>query len=263
MTDAPKGPHQDLTIATGGTPLEQANIAMLMLHGRGATAQSMIALAGEFAEPQVAYRALQANGRTWYPQSFMAPIEQNEPNLSSALAALDREIDRLESVGMAPDRTLLLGFSQGACLALEYAARNPRRYAGIIGFSGGLIGPEDTDFDYDGSLGRTPVFLGCSDQDPHIPLERVQETAAVLKEMGGSVTSRIYEGMGHTVNDDEIKFVRNLLERLVRKFGPVRVEEVEQDALDDFDDDEDEDGYEEGYIDEDNEDFAGYDEDDQ
>lgn len=202
---------KDPRILEGGAPLSEATAVMILLHGRGASAQGMLRLADEFDVPDVAYLAPQAPGRSWYPKSFMASIEENEPELSEALDVVDRLVERAEEAGFTTERTLLLGFSQGACLATEYAARHAIRYGGIVGLSGGLIGPEDTTFEYEGSLDGTPVFLGCSDQDPYIPLERVEETATVLRQLGAQVTKRIYEGMGHTTNDDELDHVRQLL----------------------------------------------------
>ena len=193
----------------------RAKAAVLMLHGRGASAESMLALADALAQPGLAYLAPQAVGHSWYPHSFTAPIERNEPWLSSALRSVDRLLERLGEGGFPAPRVALLGFSQGACLGLEYAARHARRYAGAIGLSGGLIGPEGTPRDYPGSLAGTPVFLGCSDIDPHIPLARVHETTEVLRRLGADVTERIYPGMGHLINDDEMKFVRGLLASLV------------------------------------------------
>lgn len=171
----------------------------------------MLALAEVFAQPDLAYLAPEAAGRSWYPYSFLAPIVRNEPFLSSALAMLDRLLALLGSEAFEPERVVLLGFSQGACLALEYAARHARRYGGVVGLSGGLIGPEGTPRDYGGQFAGTPVFLGCSDTDPHIPLDRVHETAGVIGTLGGAVTERIYAGMGHGINEDEIKQVRGLL----------------------------------------------------
>jgi len=202
---------KDPRILEGGAPLSEASAVMILLHGRGASAQGMLRLADEFDVPDVAYLAPQAPGRSWYPESFMTAIAENEPELSEALDVVDRLVERAEEAGFTTERTLLLGFSQGACLATEYAARHAIRYGGIVGLSGGLIGPEDTTFEYEGSLDGTPVFLGCSDQDPYIPLERVEETATVLRQLGAQVTKRIYEGMGHTTNDDELNHVRQLL----------------------------------------------------
>jgi predicted esterase len=161
----------------------------------------------------VAYLAPQAASNTWYPYSFLSPIEKNEPHLTSALGLISQLIATLNAKGVTSDRIGLMGFSQGACLSLEFAARHAGRYAAVVGLSGGLIGPPGTSRDYAGSLDGTPVFLGCSDVDPHIPLERVHETAEVMKGLGGSVDERIYRGLGHTVNGDELRAVTALLKR--------------------------------------------------
>jgi phospholipase/carboxylesterase len=205
------GPHQDQPLLDHGTPLADASAALILLHGRGASARGILALADELDVPDVAYLAPQAAGRSWYPESFMAPTEQNEPQLSSALQVVGDTIAHAVEAGLTEEQVLLLGFSQGACLATEYAVRHPQRYGGVVGLSGGLIGPEGTTFDVEGTLDGTPVFLGCSDQDPYIPLERVQETADVFRQLGASVTERIYEGMGHTTNEDELRHIRTLL----------------------------------------------------
>ncbi len=213
-TETMAGPHQDQPVVTTGRPLGEATAAVVMVHGRGATAESILELAHEFGRPDLCYVAPQAAGYTWYPYSFMAPMQQNEPYLSSALERIGEVLDLLEEEGIPPERTVLLGFSQGACLSLEYAARNARRYGGVVGLSGGLIGPPGTPRDYEGTFEGTPVFLGCSDRDPHIPRERVDESAEVMRRMGAEVTERIYPAMGHTVNMDEIEFVRGILEGL-------------------------------------------------
>lgn len=205
------GPHQGQPVLHTGAPLEQARAAMIMIHGRGADARDILSLAPEFGQPDFAYFAPQASGNTWYPFSFLAPIAQNEPGITSGLQAIADILAELESKGFPAQKVFLLGFSQGACLATEFAARHARRYGGLIGFSGGLIGPEGTPRDYPGALAGTPVFLGCSDPDPHIPRERVEETAAVLKKMGGEVTLRLYPHMGHTINSDEIEFAREMM----------------------------------------------------
>jgi phospholipase/carboxylesterase len=194
-----------------GAPLDQARGAMILVHGRGATAESILTLASELNRPDFAYLAPQAAGNTWYPFSFLAPIADNEPGISSGLAAVGAVIERLNGAGVSAERTILLGFSQGACLTLEYTARNARRYGGIVGLSGGLIGPDDTPRDYPGSLAGTPVFLGCSDADFHIPKERVLHSAAVLRRLGGEVTERLYPNLGHSVNPDELDFVRGMM----------------------------------------------------
>ena len=206
------GPHQGQPLVHAGQPVGEAAAAMVMVHGRGATAENILTLADEFGRNDVAYLAPQAAGFSWYPYGFMAPMPQNEPGLSSGLARIGEIVAQLEAEGMPPERIFLLGFSQGACLSLELAARNARRYGAVIGLSGGLIGPPGTPRDYPGSFAGTPVFLGCSDRDPHIPKERVDESATVLKKMGAEVTERIYPAMGHTVNKDEVSFVRQLLD---------------------------------------------------
>jgi predicted esterase len=207
-----KGPHQDQPVRTAGTPLSQARGAMVMLHGRGATADSILMLVSALEVPDFAYLAPQAGGNSWWPQSFLAPIASNEPGISSAIQAVDDVLARVAAAGMAHERIVLLGFSQGACLATEYAARNARRYGGVVALSGGLIGPDGTPRDYPGSLEQTPVFLGCSDVDPHIPAARVRLSADVLRRLGGDVSMRLFPGMGHTINEDELMAVRKIME---------------------------------------------------
>ncbi|MDX1993480.1 MAG: alpha/beta hydrolase [bacterium] len=208
--------HINTPVRQMGEPLDKAKAALVMIHGRGATAESMLSLINDIGTEGFAYLAPQAAGNTWYPYPFMSPIEANEPALSSALNKIERVIAQVAAAGIPAEKTVLIGFSQGACLTLEYAARHAERYGGIIGLSGGLIGPVGTPRDYPGSLAGTPVFLGCSDVDSHIPLQRVHESTEVLQQLGGSVTERIYPGMGHTVNQDEIDFVRQLLAEIVR-----------------------------------------------
>lgn len=202
-------------IPSAGAPLSRAKAAMILLHGRGATAEGMLDLADVLAQPDVAYLAPQAPGRTWYPYSFLAPIDQNEPHLSRALAQVGEMVSDLGRQGFGPEKLILLGFSQGGCLALEYAARNAQRYGAVIGLSSGLIGPEGTPRTYGGSLAGTRVFLGCSDVDAHIPVGRVHESARVLSALGGDVIERIYPGMDHTINDNEIAQVRVALARIL------------------------------------------------
>lgn len=212
-----QSPHQGQPVVTAGRPLDKADAAVVMVHGRGASAESILTLADEFGRPEPAYVAPQAAGSTWYPYSFMAPIQQNEPYLSSALELLEAVLAKLEAEGIPPERTVLLGFSQGACLTLEFAARHAQPFGGLVALSGGLIGPPGTRRDYPGSFDGTPVFLGCSDRDPHIPEERVHESAEVFRRMDARVTERIYPGLGHTVNQDELLWVRDLLGSLARR----------------------------------------------
>jgi predicted esterase len=158
--------------------------------------------------------APQANGHTWYPFPFLAPITQNQPFLDSALALLGAITDQLAADGIPRERQVLLGFSQGACLSLEFAARSDRRWGGVVGLSGGVIGPVGTVWERPRGIAGTPVFLGCSDVDPHIPVTRVHETRDLFTRLGAVVDERIYPGMPHTINEDEIAAVRALLERL-------------------------------------------------
>ena len=212
MSDpASLSPHRGQPVRFAGRPLERARAVMLMLHGRGARAEDILSLADEFAQPEFAYLAPQAADNTWYPNRFLAPVEENEPWLSSALDFIGSVLNQILAAGIPYERTILLGFSQGACLTLEFAARNARRYGGVVGLSGALIGPDDAPRDDKGSLAGTPVFLGCSDADFHVPKERVDQTAGVMRKLGGDVTERLYPDMGHTVNQDEIDFVRRMM----------------------------------------------------
>ncbi len=207
-------PHQNQPLAYAGPPPDRARAALILVHGRGDTAEKILELTRVFDVPGIAYLAPQAGGNQWYPNRFMAPIESNEPGISSGIQAIHDALEVITGAGIPLERAALLGFSQGACLTLEYAARHARRYGAIIGLSGGLIGPDGTPRDYPGSLDGTPVFLGCSDVDSHIPLDRLHETDEVLTRLGAVVDTRIYPGMGHTVNGDEIEAVGALLRRL-------------------------------------------------
>lgn len=208
-------PHHGQPVLTEGEPLLGARGAVIAVHGRGASAQNIMGLARHLAVPGVAFLAPQAAGSTWYPFSFLMPLEQNEPHLSSALALLDALVRRVVEAGVPAERLMLLGFSQGACLSLEYVARHARRYGGVVGFSGGLIGPEGTPRNYDGDLDGTPIFIGSSDPDPHIPVTRVHESERVLAAMGAAMTTRIYPGMGHTVNQEELDQARRMMEAML------------------------------------------------
>jgi predicted esterase len=204
------GPHQGQPVLTTGEPLETARAAMILVHGRGASAADIMTVAAEAMFPGVVYLAPQAAGSAWYPNPFTAPLDSNEPYLSSALEVLSTILAEVEG-RVAAEKVVLLGFSQGACLTLEFAARNARRYGGVVGLSGGLIGPPGTPRDYPGDFARTPVFLGCSDVDPYIPKERVIEAGQVFERMGADVTVRLYPGLAHTVSADEIKEVRKIV----------------------------------------------------
>ena len=216
---AARDPHAGQRILAAGVPLAEARAAMMLVHGRGATAESILQLARELDRPGFAYLAPQAAGHTWYPYSFLAPIPQNEPYLGSALRLLGAVVEHVGGAGVPAERLVLLGFSQGACLTLEFTARNARRYGGVAALTGGLIGPDGTPRDYPGSLEGTPVFIGSADPDPHIPVSRVHESARVLEGMGAEVDARIYPGMGHTVNQDELERVRALMDRVLAGAG--------------------------------------------
>ncbi len=196
--------HRGGQVLQTGVPLDQAKAVMILIHGRGATADSILGLAGAFPQVGLTFIAPQARGDTWYPYPFMTPIAQNEPYLSSALAVVDDLVNHVMTSGITADKIILLGFSQGACLALEYAIRNPRRYGAVIAFSGGLIGEPGTTWDYPRSFDGTPIFLGCDERDSHIPADRVHESAEVLSQHGARVIKRLYAGIGHTVTDDEL-----------------------------------------------------------
>ncbi len=210
-----KDPHQDQKVYTAGKSLAEAKAAMILVHGRGATAPSILSLGQEFDHPDLAYLAPQAANYTWYPYSFLAPLDHNEPGLSSGLAKIGELVARVEAAGIPAEKIIIAGFSQGACLASEFVARNARRYGGLLVFSGGLIGPPGTPRDYEGSLEGTRVFLGCSDIDPHIPEARVHESAGVFERLGAQVVEKIYSGMGHTIVPDEIDEARQIIQAVV------------------------------------------------
>ncbi len=209
--------HQGGSVHIAGEPLKVARAAMLMVHGRGAGADDILSLVPLIHEPGFAYLAPQAFGNTWYPQSFLVPLAENEPWLSSALAFLADTHRTIEAAGIPAERTIFLGFSQGACLALEYAARHARRYGGVAGLSGALIGPPELPRNYAGSLAGTPVFLGCSDADFYVPRERVDASADILRLLGADVAERLYPQMGHTTNQDELDSVRLMMQKVLEE----------------------------------------------
>jgi predicted esterase len=203
-------PHAGQPVATAGTPLGEADVAAILVHGRGAGPANILDLVPVLNRPALTYLAPAAANRTWYPHSFLADIASNEPGLSSGLSVLESLVAHVEAAGVRRSRILLLGFSQGACLASEFAARHASRFGAVIVFSGGLIGPLGTP--RPGRFDETPVFLGCSDVDSHVPEARVRQTADVLTDMGARVTLRIYPGMGHTINEDEIDWAQRLID---------------------------------------------------
>lgn len=219
-------PHEGQPVAGAGAPLGQGRAVVIMVHGRNAGPANILDLAARFERPRLTYLAPAASGGTWYPYSFMADIASNEPGISSGIEVLRALVARVEQAGVARSRIVLMGFSQGACLAAEFAIRNASRFGGVVIFSGGAIGPVGTTWadgppppgarsarGYGGqAFDGTPVFLGCSDHDAHVPEPRVRETADVFRRLGADVTLRIYPGMGHMVNDDEVAFARSLLD---------------------------------------------------
>jgi phospholipase/carboxylesterase/glyoxalase family protein len=207
-------PHEGQPVATAGPPLGEGQGAIILIHGRNAGPANILDLAAGLDRPDFSCLAPAAADRTWYPNSFMADIPANEPGLSSGLGVIAGLVAQAAAAGVPPGRVVLMGFSQGACLTAEFAVRHPARYGAVVVFSGGLIGPNGTTWPERGSLAGTPVFLGCSDIDSHVPAPRVRESEAVFARLGAEVTARIYPGMGHLVNDDEMQFARQLLDRV-------------------------------------------------
>ena len=204
------GPHNGAQLFLSGAPLAQARLVLVMLHGRGASALDLLSLAEELDIPGAACLAPDAVESQWYPLRFLAPSAHNQPWLDSALEVVAASVQHAQDAGFADAQIYLLGFSQGACLALEWAARSGRRLGGVFGLSGGLIGTDAEAQNHSGDLGGVPVFLGCSDVDPHIPRERVEQTAQVFAALGADVTLRLYQGMGHTININEIEFIQSV-----------------------------------------------------
>ena len=196
---------------TAGVPLQEAQKALIMLHGRGAGANDILSIARYLNVSDFALIAPQAEGRTWYPYSFLAPINENEPFLSNSLKTVSQVVASVEENGIKRENIYFLGFSQGACLTLEYTSRNADKYGGIIAFTGGLIGDQVYENHYTGDFKNTPIFVGTSDPDFHVPVERVNDSEELLKRMGAAVTKKIYPDMGHTISQDEIDIVNALI----------------------------------------------------
>jgi phospholipase/carboxylesterase len=206
-------PHAGGRVVRDGAPLEKARAAMIMIHGRNAAPENIIEIAPVLDRPDFAYLAPAASGGTWYPYGFMSPREQNEPGITSGLSVIESLVSDLMARGFEAKSIMLLGFSQGACLTSEFAIRHPRRYGGVTVLSGGLIGVPGTRWDdVTASLDGTPVFLGCSDVDSHIPAERVLESEAVFRRLGANVTRKLYAGMGHTIIADEIEHIQRIMD---------------------------------------------------
>jgi phospholipase/carboxylesterase len=214
-------PHGDGPVRRFGKPLNEALGAVILLHGRGGSAEDILTLATEFYLPQLVYLAPQAVGNSWYPNSFMAPVAQNEPWLTSALRKVGMTVQMANDAGIPSDRIVIGGFSQGACLATEFVASHPKRYAGLIAFSGGLVGPPGADLRHQGDLAGTPAFFGGGDPDPHVPWQRVQQSATILAEMGAAVTSRRYPNRPHTISREEIDLARGVIDAAYGTLGVI------------------------------------------
>ena len=207
-------PHADQPVAVAGLPLAESGRAVVMIHGRNASPRNILDLVPRLDRPGFSYVAPAAANNTWYPFSFLEHVAKNEPYLTSALSRLERVFADIQAAGISRERIALLGFSQGACLAAEFAYRHAERFGGVVLFSGGLIGPPGTTWHSSRSFSGTPVFLGCSDIDAHVPQWRVDESADVFHRMEAVVTKRIYPGMGHLVSDDEIRAAQSLLDQM-------------------------------------------------
>lgn len=212
--DTKVNPHANAQILFKGPAPEQAKAVVILLHGRGASAGSMLSLFDELQLQNIAAIAPEAAGNTWYPYSFLSPRDQNEPFLGSALETVKKTVMDLQAKGIPSSRIALLGFSQGACLACEFVARNPQKYGALIAFTGGLIGPIGMDEVYEGDLSGTSVFLGSSDPDPHVPFPRIEQSAEVLRKLGANVEVKAYKGMPHTINEEELEIARQLISKI-------------------------------------------------
>ena len=206
--------NHTLNIKYADAPLEKANKALIMLHGRGATAESILSLSDHLKVQGYALLAPQATNNTWYPYSFMASVDENEPWLSSAIEIVNQTVDKVKESGIATENIYFLGFSQGACLAIEYTTRHAQKYGGVAVLTGGLIGDEINMNNYSGDFEQTPIFFGTSDPDFHVPVERVKASASIAREMNANVTEKVYENRGHTISEDEIEIVNSLMFKL-------------------------------------------------
>ena len=198
-------------IQTAGKPLKEADKALILIHGRGADARDILGLASQLNLSEYALLAPEATNNSWYPYSFLAEPEQNEPWLSSALDLIKEMVDEVMKQGITSENIYLLGFSQGACLALEFAARHAQKMGGIVALTGGLIGDKIYQENYTGDFNGTPIFLGTGNPDPHVPIERVKESANILEKMNAEVHLKVYEGRPHTVSQDEIDVANQLI----------------------------------------------------
>ena len=207
-------PHRDEALLRYGAPLDKSAGAVILLHGRGGSAEDILSLAREIHQPELAYLAPQAALHSWYPYSFLAPIEQNQPWLSSALRRVESVLELVTQSGITTTQIVIAGFSQGACLATEFVASHPKRYGGLLAFTGGLIGPPGADLKHEGSFDGMPAFLGSGDPDPHVPWHRVEESARVLGQMGAITTLRRYQGRSHTISNEELELGRRLIQQV-------------------------------------------------
>ena len=214
------GPHAAEPAAYAGLPPQEATAALVLVHGRGGSAEDILGLADFIDARDLALVAPRAAGHTWYPQSFLAPVAANEPGRSSGLSVLESIVEDLKASGIPSEKVILAGFSQGACLTLEFVARHPQRFGGVAGLTGGLIGPPGSLGGYEGSLDGTPVFLGSGDPDPHVPWARVEETAEILEQLGAVVEVERYPGRPHTISQDELIRLDALVAQALSRHHP-------------------------------------------
>ncbi len=212
--------HEDQPLLHSGSPVDKASAALIMLHGRDGAAENMLSIARQLRATKLAVLAPSAAEARWFPYSSLVPFQQNEPDLSSAISVVHSLVQEAELSGVPTERIFLFGFSQGGSIILEYAARHPRKYGGIVGLSAGLIGPPGTTWESDQTFSGTPVFLGCSDVDPQVPRSRVEESAEAFTALGARAFLKFYPGMGHTINGEEIKALHQII---VKRMASARV----------------------------------------